>query len=69
VHVCDVYDALCTHRPYREGWDSERALTYLESRAGTEVDAEITRTFCAMVRGTAARRVLMPEAPAQPQGL
>jgi putative nucleotidyltransferase with HDIG domain len=69
VHVCDIYDALCTHRPYRDAWDSERALSYLESRVGTEVDAEITRTFCAMVRETHARRVAMPEAPAAAQGL
>ena len=68
VHVCDVYDALCTHRPYREAWDSERALTYLESRVGTEVDGDITRVFCAMVRETNAQRVAMPEAPAVAQG-
>ena len=26
VHVCDVYDALCTNRPYRDAWPSEMAL-------------------------------------------
>jgi putative two-component system response regulator len=61
VHVCDIYDALCTTRPYREAWDSERALTYLESRAGTEVDVEVTRAFCAMVRDSLPRRVEAPE--------
>ena len=63
VHVCDIYDALCTHRPYREGWDPDRALAYLESRAGTEVDPDITRTFCTMVRETRTLRMEMPEAP------
>jgi putative nucleotidyltransferase with HDIG domain len=66
VHVCDIYDALCSNRPYREGWDSERALTYLESRAGTEVDATIVRTFVAMVRGSTTHRMPMPEAPGVP---
>jgi putative two-component system response regulator len=61
VHVCDIYDALCTTRPYREAWDSERALGYLESRAGTEVDVAVTRTFCAMVRDSLPRRVEAPE--------
>ena len=35
VHVCDIYDALCTNRPYRDAWDPEKALSYLESRAGS----------------------------------
>jgi putative nucleotidyltransferase with HDIG domain len=61
VHVCDIYDALCTHRPYRDAWEPEKALSYLESRAGTEVDAEITQIFCAMVRGSIPARMPMPE--------
>jgi putative nucleotidyltransferase with HDIG domain len=57
VHVCDVYDALCTNRPYRDAWEPEKALTYLESRAGTEVDPDITRVFCEMVRGSIPARM------------
>lgn len=51
VHVCDIYDALCTDRPYREAWEPERALAYLEEKSGTEVDCDIVRAFAAMVRG------------------
>jgi putative nucleotidyltransferase with HDIG domain len=61
VHVCDIYDALCTNRPYRDAWEPEKALTYLESRAGTEVDTDITRTFCEMVRASIPARLPMPE--------
>jgi putative nucleotidyltransferase with HDIG domain len=61
VHVCDIYDALCTNRPYRDAWEPEKALSYLESRAGSEVDAEITRVFCALVRGSVPARLPMPE--------
>jgi putative nucleotidyltransferase with HDIG domain len=61
VHVCDIYDALCTNRPYRDAWDSERALAYLESRAGTEVDGPITRAFCEMVRAMRTQRVATPD--------
>jgi len=61
VHVCDIYDALCTNRPYRDAWEAEKALTYLESRAGTEVDSDITRVFCEMVRGSIPARLPMPE--------
>ena len=50
VHVCDVYDALRTNRPYREAWPQERALAYVEDRAGTEFDAELAGAFLRMMR-------------------
>ena len=50
VHVCDVYDALRTNRPYREAWPQERALAYVEARAGTEFDAELAGAFLRMMR-------------------
>jgi putative nucleotidyltransferase with HDIG domain len=50
VHVCDVYDALRTHRPYREAWESERALAYILDRAGIEFDPAIAQAFIAMMR-------------------
>jgi putative nucleotidyltransferase with HDIG domain len=50
VHVCDVYDALRTKRPYRDAWESERALAYVEERAGVEFDADLAQSFVAMMR-------------------
>ena len=50
VHVCDVYDALRTHRPYREAWASEKALAYMQERAGKEFDPIVARSFVEMVR-------------------
>jgi putative nucleotidyltransferase with HDIG domain len=50
VHVCDVYDALRTRRPYREAWEAERVLTYVEERAGTEFDPEAAIAFVRMMR-------------------
>ncbi|HEV2751745.1 MAG TPA: HD domain-containing phosphohydrolase [Gemmatimonadales bacterium] len=50
VHVCDVYDALRTNRPYREAWPQERALAYVEGRAGTEFDPEVAAAFLRMMR-------------------
>lgn len=40
VAVADVFDALTSDRPYRQGWDVERALAYLRERSGTEFDPE-----------------------------
>jgi HD-GYP domain-containing protein (c-di-GMP phosphodiesterase class II) len=50
VHVCDVYDALRTKRPYRDAWDAQRVLTYIEERAGTEFEPEIAGAFVRMMR-------------------
>jgi putative nucleotidyltransferase with HDIG domain len=50
VHVCDVYDALRTKRPYREAWPAEQVLSYLEGRAGQEFDPELVTIFAKMMR-------------------
>ncbi len=49
VHVCDVYDALRTTRPYREAWPVERVLPYLEGRAGLEFDPTYVNAFITMM--------------------
>ena len=64
VHVCDVYDALSTTRPYRDAWPSERTMLYLEDRAGTEFDPELVNAFIRTLRqGQAQVRVLSDEPP------
>jgi putative nucleotidyltransferase with HDIG domain len=49
VHVCDVYDALRTRRPYREAWPLDKVLAYLTELAGQEFDPELVRVFTAMM--------------------
>jgi putative nucleotidyltransferase with HDIG domain len=50
VHVCDVYDALRTRRPYRDAWEAERVLAYIEERAGTEFEPDAAAAFVRMMR-------------------
>lgn len=50
VHICDVYDALRTNRPYREAWAADKVLGYIEEKAGTEFDGELSRSFITMMR-------------------
>jgi putative nucleotidyltransferase with HDIG domain len=50
VHVCDVYDALRTHRPYRDAWESERVIAYITDKAGIEFDPRIAQAFVAMMQ-------------------
>jgi putative nucleotidyltransferase with HDIG domain len=49
VHVCDVYDALRTHRPYRDAWETNEVLRYLQERAGVEFEPGITGEFLRMM--------------------
>ncbi|MFI5280470.1 MAG: HD-GYP domain-containing protein [Gemmatimonadales bacterium] len=64
VHVCDVYDALRTNRPYRAAWAAPKVLTYLEERAGTEFDAEATRAFVKMMSEWEPQVAVMEQAAA-----
>ncbi len=49
VHVCDVFDALRTHRPYRVAWVTPSILAYIERRVGTEFDADVANAFLRMM--------------------
>jgi putative nucleotidyltransferase with HDIG domain len=62
VHVCDVYDALRTKRPYRDAWEAERVLSYITERAGTEFDATIADAFVRMMQSLETRVTRMTEA-------
>ena len=59
VHLCDVFDALCTARPYRDAWASEMALAYVEERAGTDFEPKLAEAFTGMMRLWSHQRVTM----------
>ena len=63
VHVCDVYDALRTNRPYRSAWEAEKVLSYVEEKSGSEFEPEIATKFVAMMRALEGRvaKVEYPE--------
>jgi len=61
VHVCDVYDALRTRRPYRDAWTSEAALAYLQAHAGTEFDPAIVWAFVRMMQACEPRVAELPD--------
>lgn len=55
VHLCDVYDALRTHRPYRRAWTQKRVLEYVEAELGGEFDPELGQAFLEMMRRWGSR--------------
>jgi len=66
VHVCDVFDALCTARPYREAWAMEMALAYIEERAGVDFHGPLAEGFTGMMRLWTNQRITMPHGDAAP---
>lgn len=61
IHVCDIYDALCTDRPYRQAWEPEQALSYLKEQSGRELDPDLVRAFSEMVGEALVKRMPMTE--------
>lgn len=57
VHICDVYDALCTNRPYRDAWTSDKALSLIEEQTGDDFDPQFARPFIQMMRDHATQPV------------
>jgi hypothetical protein len=49
VHVCDVFDALRTNRPYRVAWEAPAIVDYIKTRIGTEFEPTIARAFVEMM--------------------
>lgn len=47
--VVDVWDALRSDRPYREGWPLEQVRDYLLENAGTQFDPQVVKVFLSQV--------------------
>lgn len=43
--IADVFDALTTHRPYKEPWPVEKAVEFLQSEAGKAFDPSLVSAF------------------------
>jgi len=48
IAVADAYDAMTSHRPYRNGLGTEEALRRLEKGAGTQFNFEVVSYFMAL---------------------
>ncbi len=43
--VVDVWDALCSDRPYRPSWPKEKIITHIRSLSGTHFDPKVVDVF------------------------
>ena len=47
--VADVWDALCSDRPYRPAWERDKALSYIKSLSGVHFDPKVVEVFIQLV--------------------
>ena len=50
IHICDVYEALVTERPYKSAWDKQKALQFISENAGTMFDRSYAEAFCRIMQ-------------------
>lgn len=48
--IVDVWDALCSDRPYRSAMSKADALDYIRSESGTHFDPELVKIFTELVK-------------------
>ncbi|MEP7358032.1 MAG: HD domain-containing phosphohydrolase [Anaerolineales bacterium] len=46
--IVDVWDALRSNRPYRDGWPEEKVLAYLQAESGRHFDPAVVQAFMQM---------------------
>ncbi|MGE5560200.1 MAG: HD-GYP domain-containing protein [Chloroflexota bacterium] len=49
IAVCDAYDAMTSHRPYRPVKTPQEAIFELQKCAGTQFDPDVVRAFCRII--------------------
>ena len=69
VHVCDVYDAMRTNRPYRAAWESERVLGMIADGAGPDFDLDAANAFIAMMKSWEPRLAVVDDKTPLPIGV
>jgi putative two-component system response regulator len=43
--LADVFDALVSDRPYKDAWDFDRAVRYVQEESGRKFDPDVVRVF------------------------
>ena len=48
--VVDVWDALCSDRPYRAAWKQDRVLEYISENSGKHFDPKVVAAFIKLIK-------------------
>lgn len=52
--VVDVWDALCSDRPYNKAWPREQVIQYIRSQMGISFDPNVVQVFLKMIEDSTA---------------
>ncbi len=63
IAVCDAYDAMTSHRPYRHTKTPEAARAELAHCAGTQFDPQVVHTFCTIANPTSSPEDQLRDTP------
>lgn len=58
VGICDAFDAITSHRPYRGGRSKELALSIIEKESGHQFDADLAGVFCELGKGRSLDQIM-----------
>ncbi len=58
MFVADAYDAMCSHRCYRNGMNEAKIISIISERAGTQFDPDAVRTFLELYHDPAVYETL-----------
>ncbi|NTW52711.1 MAG: PAS domain S-box protein [Chlorobiaceae bacterium] len=50
--IVDVWDALCSDRPYHKGWSQEKVLAHISSLSGKHFDPKVVELFLNLIQGS-----------------
>ena len=64
--VVDVWDALCSDRPYRPGWPPEQVRAHIRAGAGSHFDPQVADAFLALLAEASALPDLAAIAASEP---
>ncbi len=67
--IVDVWDALCSDRPYRKGWPVQRVLKHIRDGSGTHFDPDVVTAFLQIhpaIEEEEEKPILNEESPVAP---
>jgi putative two-component system response regulator len=59
--ICDVFDALTSARPYKQGWTTEEAMAFIKDQAGRHFDPRLVEIFEGIVPEVVKLREQVPD--------
>ncbi|NVN92839.1 MAG: histidine kinase, partial [Desulfuromonadales bacterium] len=47
--IIDVWDALCSDRPYRPAWPKKKSLQFIQQQSGIHFDPHVANVFLKII--------------------